>query len=122
VLIEERIYTLHPGVPTGDFLRPYETIGLVVARPILGGFLGYFVSEFGTMNQLVHWWSYVDLEDRRERRARLAADSEWQRCIGIVRPMIQTWESKILYPTSFSPIREMPVPLLDGAPVVTEAD
>lgn len=108
MLIEQRTYVLHPGVPTNDFLTPYSEIGLPAAEPILGGFLGYFVTEFGTQNELTHQWAYVDLEDRRERRAALAADPRWQECIRIVRPMIASWENKIMYPTSFSPIRTMP--------------
>jgi hypothetical protein len=109
MLIEQRTYELYPHVPAKDFLDPYETIGLPVAKPLLGGFFGYFVSEFGTMNEVVHMWAYADLEDRRIRRAALAADPEWQRCISIVRPMIKSWTSKILYPTSFSPVRALPI-------------
>lgn len=107
--IEQRTYLLYPGIPAKDYLDAYERLGLPVAKPILGGFLGFFVSEFGEMNELTHLWAYGDLEDRRRRRLRLAADPQWQECIAIVRPMIKSWQSKVLYPTSFSPIRSLPV-------------
>lgn len=109
MIVEERTYVLHTGVKLADYLGAYERIGLPVQREILGGFLGYFVTEFGVLNQLTHLWAYTDLEDRRERRERLADSERWQSCLEIVRPMIMTMESKIMYPVDFSPIRTLPV-------------
>lgn len=109
VVIEERSYVLNTGASRAEYLRVYEEIGLPVQKPILGGFLGYFATELGTQNQLVHLWMYRDLEDRRRRRARLAADPQWQRCLSVIRPMIMTMENRIMYPTRFSPIRSLPV-------------
>ncbi|CAO3436953.1 NIPSNAP family protein [Azospirillum doebereinerae] len=109
MVVEERTYVLHTGVSMADYLRIYETEGLPAQKPILGGFLGYFVTEFGTQNQLVHLWAYADLEDRRARRAELAKNAQWQGCLAKIRPMILSMENRILYPTSFSPIRSLPV-------------
>ncbi|SDT35036.1 NIPSNAP family protein [Microterricola viridarii] len=109
MLIEQRTYDINPGTPMADFLREYSTRGLPAQKRILGGFLGYFVTEFGTQNQVNHFWAFADLEERRRRRAELAADPEWQDCIGVVRPMIIRWDNKIMYPTEFSPIRSLPV-------------
>lgn len=109
MLVEQRIYDLHPGVPMQDFLSAYAEKGLPTQRRILSGFLGYFTTEFGVQNQVNHFWAFTDLEDRRRRRAELAADPNWQECIAIVRPMIAKWENKIMYPTDFSPIRSLPV-------------
>ncbi|MCI2264628.1 NIPSNAP family protein [Sediminivirga luteola] len=109
MLVEQRTYDISPGIPLKDFLDNYERLGLPAQKRILGGFLGYFTTEFGTQNQVRHFWAYSDLEDRRQRRAALAADHEWQACIEIVRPMIIRWDNSIMYPTSFSPIRQLPV-------------
>jgi len=109
MLVEQRTYDINPGVPMAQFLTEYSERGLPAQRRILEGFLGYFVTEFGTQNQVHHFWSFKDLEDRRRRRAALAADPEWQECIAIVRPMIVRWNNTIMYPTSFSPIRTLPV-------------
>lgn len=103
-IIEERIYVLQTGAKIAEYLEIYEREGLSVQKPILGGFLGYFVTELGTQNQLVHLWRYSDLEDRRLRRAELAANEQWQDCLEKIRPMIMTMENRIMYPTSFSPI------------------
>jgi len=105
MVVEQRTYVLHTHVSMAEYLRIYETEGLVVQKPILGGFLGYFTTEFGTQNQLVHLWGYADLEDRRRRRAELGANAQWQSCLAKIRPMIMTMNNQIMYPTSFSPIQ-----------------
>lgn len=109
MLVEQRTYDINPGIPLSEFLSKYETVGLPAQKRILKGFLGYFVTEFGTQNQVNHFWAFTDLEDRRAKRAELAGDPDWQKCIEIVRPMIVRWDNKIMYPTSFSPIKSLPV-------------
>jgi hypothetical protein len=108
MIVEERTYVLHTEVLVEDYLRIYEVEGLPVQAPILGGLLGYFSTEIGTLNQLVHWWGYQDLEDRRRRRAELARAPEWQAFLRKIRPMIRTMENRILMPAGFSPIRSLP--------------
>ena len=113
MIIEERIYTLYAAASLKDFLHIYETEGLVVQKPILGGFLGYFTSAFGTLNQVVHWWCYKDLNDRHARRARLHEDPQWLAVLPKLRPMLQGMESRILEPVYFSPIQAMPIACSD---------
>ncbi|MFE7705957.1 NIPSNAP family protein [Streptomyces sp. NPDC057486] len=114
MIVEQRTYVLHTGASLAEYLDAYENIGLPAQRPILGGFLGYFVTEFGIQNELNHFWAYSDLEERRTRRAELAQSPQWQKCLLIIRPMIMTMQNKIMYPTSFSPIRSLPVTVQDA--------
>ncbi|MFG1206885.1 NIPSNAP family protein [Xanthobacter flavus] len=108
MIVEERIYVLNTWVDVNEYLAIYEEEGLSVQRPILGGLLGYFLTEIGTMNQLVHLWAYASLDDRERRRGELAANAQWQGCLRKIRPMIMTMENRIMYPVSFSPIRSLP--------------
>lgn len=104
MIVEERIYVLHTEVDVNEYLRIYKTEGLPLQLEILGGFLGYFTTEIGMLNQLVHFWAYADLEDRRRRRARLAEQPGWRGCLAKIRPMIRSMENRILLPTDFSPL------------------
>jgi hypothetical protein len=113
MLVEERTYVLHSEVRLADYMASYENVGLPIQKEILGGFLGYFVTEFGVQNQLTHFWAYENLEQRRERRAILAEHPQWQECMAVIKPMIRTMENKIMYPTGFSPIRSLPVASTD---------
>ncbi|MGI5127842.1 NIPSNAP family protein [Pseudonocardia sp. CA-107938] len=115
MLVEQRTYVLHAAYTVDDYFAAYVETGLPIQKAVLGGFLGYFVTEFGAQNELNHLWAYQDLEDRRARRARLAEEPEWQRCSQRLRPMIRDMRNKIMYPTSFSPIRELPLVGEDSA-------
>lgn len=102
MIVEERIYTLMAGkIPA--YLKLYETEGLAIQREILGTMVGYFSTEFGPLNQIVHLWAYRDLADREARRRRLAADAGWQAYVAKVRPWMVNQENKLLIPAPFSP-------------------
>jgi hypothetical protein len=102
MIVEERIYTLMAGkVP--DYLKAYESEGLAIQKGILGTMVGYFSTEFGTLNQIVHLWAYRDLADRETRRRRLNADPGWQAYVAKVRPWVVNQENKLLIPAAFSP-------------------
>jgi hypothetical protein len=60
MIVEERIYSLHPG-QAPEYLRLYEAEGLEIQRAILGRMVGYFSTEVGPLNQIVHMWAYRDL-------------------------------------------------------------
>ena len=109
MIVEERTYVLHAHYSVADYLRVYEAEGMSIQMPVLGACLGYFVTEIGILNQLVHMWGFADLVDRQQRRERLNADPRWQICVSKLRPMIRDMENRILIPTRFSPLRELPV-------------
>ena len=102
MIVEERIYSLVIG-KAPEFLALYEAEGLAIQRPILGRMVGYFTSEIGPLNQIVHMWAYRDEAERNERRARLAADPRWRDFVRKIRPLQISQENKILRPAPFSP-------------------
>ena len=103
MIVEQRTYTLHPGkVP--DWIDLYQSEGYEMQVRCLGRMVGYFTSELGTLNQVVHLWAYEDLEDRRRRREVLVAKPEWQALLQNLLPLVREMESKILIPAPFSPI------------------
>jgi len=104
VFVEERIYTLETGkVP--EYLRLYEEEGLAIQTRILPRMVGYFFTEFGPLNQVVHMWAYESLDERTEKRAELVADEGWKAYIAKIRPLILRMENKLLVPAPFSPIK-----------------
>jgi len=102
MIVEQRTYTCHVGKST-QYVSMYEAEGLAIQRPILGNLVGYFTTEMGPLNQVVHMWAYEDLADRAARRAKLGADERWKAYIAKVQPLVLTQENKILVPTKFSP-------------------
>jgi hypothetical protein len=103
MIVEMRTYTLHVGQVAG-YLRLYEAEGLETQKRILGKLVGYYSTEIGDVNQVVHLWAYDSFEERMKRRAALFADPGWLAYIPKVAPMIAKQESKILNPARFSPV------------------
>lgn len=104
MIYEMRTYRMKVGaVPA--YLKLVADEGIEVQKDHLGQLVGYFSSEIGPLNEIVHVWAYADLADRSERRARLAADPRWQEFLPKIQALIDTMDSKILLPTAFSPLR-----------------
>lgn len=76
MFVDERIYTLHAGqVPV--FLKLYEEEAMECQVSILGKMVGYYFTDIGPLNQIVHMWGYESLDDRFERRKLLQASPIW---------------------------------------------
>lgn len=101
MIVEMRTYVLHPG-QQGAFLAAMEEEGIAIERSILGQMVGFYTSEIGTLNQVIHMWAYESYEDREQRRARLAASSDWARFVKRVLPMIRDMENRVLKPAPFA--------------------
>ena len=100
MLIEHRTYTMYPG-KTATYLSHLTNEGLAIQLEYLPNPIGYYVTELGTLNQIIHMWGYESLDDRLQRRTRLKQDERWQAYVGKILPLIHHQESKILMPTSF---------------------
>jgi hypothetical protein len=102
MIVEMRTYTLHPG-KVGPYLALYEAEGLETQTRILGKLVGYYSTEVGDVNQVVHLWAYESFDERLKRRAALFADPTWLAYIPKIVGMLVSQESKILNPARFSP-------------------
>ena len=103
MIVEERIYRLKTGT-LPSYLKLVEEQGIVIQQRHLGHLIGYFHSEIGPLNQIVHLWAYADHADRDRRRDALAADPAWQAFVPQIQALMDVMENKILKPAAFSPI------------------
>ncbi|WP_242539705.1 NIPSNAP family protein [Trinickia mobilis] len=99
MIIEHRTYTLFPG-KTQEYFALYKSAGLSVQLEYLPNPIGYYVTELGPLNQVIHW-GYEDLNDRARRRAQIKKDARWTAYVDRLLPLIQHQESKILIPAPF---------------------
>jgi len=100
MLVEQRTYTTHPG-RLRDYLALYEAEGYAIQKRILGRLVGYYRSELGELNQVVHLWAYTDLAERQHRREALLADPQFKAYVQRMLPLLVSQESRILAPTAF---------------------
>ena len=100
MIVEERIYRMKPG-KAPEYIKGYAQEGLAIQRPILGNLVGYYATEIGELNLLVHMWAYEDMADRAARRARLSADPRWQAYLPKVSSFVEHQQNRILNPAPF---------------------
>jgi hypothetical protein len=100
MIVEMRTYTTYPG-KWRDYLALFEEEGLQIQKRILGRMVGYYRTETGALNQVIHMWAYQDMNEREERREALLADPLWKSYVSKMLPLLQSQESKILIPATF---------------------
>lgn len=76
MIVELRIYDIKTG-HLREFLKDYASDGLPIQTKHLGKPLGYYSTEIGDVNQVVHLWRYDDFSDRERRRQALESDKDW---------------------------------------------
>tara|TARA_R110002167_G_scaffold97006_1_gene256454 strand:+ start:132 stop:455 length:324 start_codon:yes stop_codon:yes gene_type:complete len=103
-LYELRTYTLYVG-KMAEATGYYQEIGYPALEK--GGFakklVGYFTSDVGTINQLVHLWKFDDDADRRAHWASLYQDKDFMTFAGKFRPLLMTQEVKLLNEAPWGP-------------------
>ncbi len=105
MIVEQRTYTLKP-LRTQDFLALYEHAALPLQKKYLGHLLGFFTSEIGPLNQVVHLWGFESLAERERRRREMEQDPAWPLYLKALRELdvVLTQETKMLRSTAFSPV------------------
>ena len=96
-LYELRTYTLHVG-KLAEAINVYRDVGWPALEK--GGFdakvVGYFISDVGTLNQLVHLWKFDDDTDRRQHWSSLFQDDDFMAFAAKIRPLISVQQNQLL--------------------------
>lgn len=96
MIYELRTYTLVPG-KQGEYLRLSADVGRKARGDKYGKLEGHWFTEFGTLNQVVHLWSYPDLNERDRLRGELAKNEAWTKgYVPQIRSLLVAQENKIL--------------------------
>lgn len=102
MIVEMRSYVLRPGC-LPEFMSLMGSEGIGIEQSILGDLLGFYSTEIGVINKVIHLWRYASFEERKQRRAQLAASSEWTTFVPKVLPLIQEMHNELLNPAPFFP-------------------
>jgi len=97
MIVEMRIYNLQPN--TGPEVRKRFEEGLQ-SRLKLPGFVGYWDTDVGPLNQIIHVWQYEDIAQREDIRAQAVKAGGWPPKILDYVVDQDVW---ILKPAPFSP-------------------
>ena len=104
MIIEMRTYTIKPG-ELHNFINIYDAEIREIHTKILGNQLGFFYTEIGNVNEVVHLYGYDSYEDRQSRRVTLSKSPEFKAYIGKVKDLIVDMKNQLMTPTTFSKIK-----------------
>jgi hypothetical protein len=104
MIVEQRDYHVFTG-KLNELVRLYAEEGIAIQEEILGGLVGVFTTDIGSLSTYTSLWRYESFGDREERRKQLLADERWQGFLAKIQPLIHTQQNRILVPTAFSPLQ-----------------
>ena len=99
-VIDHRIYTIKPR-GMAEFLEVFETLAMPVLLRTLGRPLGFYVSDIGPLNQVVHLWAYESLADYDRRRKARDADPDFPAYLRASAHLIVAQETRLLSRVDF---------------------
>ncbi|MBO0764150.1 MAG: NIPSNAP family protein [Hyphomicrobiaceae bacterium] len=73
---ELRTYTVKQG-SLPEMIKNSSTISREIRGDNYGKLEGYWATEIGPLNQVMHLWTYTDLNERARLRAELAKNERW---------------------------------------------
>ncbi len=76
MIYELRTYTVRQGT-LADTIKNASTLSREIRGDTYGKLEGYWSTDIGPLNQVMHLWSYTDLNERARLRAELAKNPRW---------------------------------------------
>ena len=97
MIFEMRTYLLRPGV-VAEAERRFEQA--LAHRTPFSKLAGFWHTEAGLLNQIIHIWPYESIQQRMQVRAEAVKSGNWPPKI---RDLLVDMESRIVVPAAFSP-------------------
>jgi hypothetical protein len=96
MLYEMRTYTLKPGT-LGDMVKAASTVSRDIRGDDFGKLEGYWFTEIGPLNQVMHLWSYKDYDERTRLRAELSKNARWgNEYLPLIRPLLMRQDIRLM--------------------------
>ena len=96
MIYELRTYTVKPGT-LGDMIKAASIVSRDIRKNDYGKLEGYWSSEIGPLNQVMHLWSYSDFDERTKLRGELARNPRWSsEYLPLIRPLLMRQDIRLL--------------------------
>lgn len=81
----------------GDMVKAASTLSREIRGDNFGKLEGYWTTEIGPLNQVMHLWSYSDFGERARLRGELAGNTRWgSEYIPLIRSLIVRQDIRLL--------------------------
>ena len=96
MIYELRTYTVKQGT-LAEVVKNASTVSREVRKDDYGKLEGYWFTDIGPLNQVMHLWSYADLNERARLRAELAGNPRWAKdYLPLIRPHLVRQDIRLL--------------------------
>src|SRR6266851_7822161 len=96
MIYELRTYTVKPG-SLGDIVKAASTVSREIRGDNYGKLEGYWLTEIGPLNQVLHMWSFASFEERARLRAELGKIPRWSgEYVPLVRPLLLRQDVRLM--------------------------
>jgi hypothetical protein len=99
-IVDLRTYTIRPR-GMAEFLDVFDRLAMPIQLKHLGPPLGFYVSDIGVLNQVVHLWAYDSLADYDRRRTARDNDAEWPAYLSASGHLIVAQENRFVTRVAF---------------------
>jgi len=103
MIYEMRIYRLHPG-KVAEFEELIESEALPHLKKH-AQLVGWWSTEIGPLNEIIHLWAYNDLAHRERSRRQQSDDPALRAFRPKVQHLVASQHNRILVPSGFSPLQ-----------------
>lgn len=103
MIYDFRMYTLKPG-GTPDYMAAVKELALPIRQKYGVKLAGWYYSDIGELNQVVHIWAFRDYAHMAEAKGKMAQDPDWtQKYVPRVRPLIVAQKTYMMLSPDFAP-------------------
>jgi len=103
MIYDMRTYTLKPGA-LQQYMDAVRDVGLPVRQKYGIKLAGWYYTELGRLNQVVHIWAFRDWQHMQESKQQFRNDPQWiNEYSPRVRGLIVAQEDKIVMSPDFAP-------------------
>ena len=117
MIYDFRMYTLKPGA-TPDYRAGVKEVGLPIRQNHDVALSGWYWSDVGALNQVVHIWGYQDLEHLQSQKAAVYADPDWSgKYVPRAQPLVESQKTWLMMSPAFAPTYPVRGPIAEeGTP------
>lgn len=103
-LYEKRTYSVRVG-QMAEAIKVYTELGwpLFEAGGFSANLVGYFISDTGTLHQMMHLWRFSDDAARRDFWQRLYGHADFPAFAARIRPLIERQEVQLFTSAPWGP-------------------
>ena len=104
MIYDFREYTLLPGKTT-EYMAAVREVALGIRQKYGVKLAGWYYSDVGELNKVVHIWAFRDHAHMKEAKAQVSADPDWSgKYLPRVHGLIQSQKTYLMLSPDFAPV------------------